>query len=68
MGITLTLYIPFHKGGSPTSLCFHWILKTWLSHMMVVVVEKRMSWRFYGTVGTIEVDDFKGEFTMWYEL
>jgi hypothetical protein len=42
--INLTSNSPFHKGRSPASLCFHWILKTWLPHM-VVVVEKGM----YGT-------------------
>jgi hypothetical protein len=39
MGITLTSYSPFYRGGSPASFCFHLILKTWLLHM-VVVVEK----------------------------
>jgi hypothetical protein len=41
MGITLTSKNPVHRGRSPASLHFHWILKTWLSHM-VVVVEKGM--------------------------
>jgi hypothetical protein len=42
-------------------------LKTWLPHI-VVVVEERGVRRFFGAAGTIEVDDFKREFTMWCEL
>jgi hypothetical protein len=39
VGINLTSYSLVYKGGSPASLRFHWILKTWLL-LMVVVVEK----------------------------
>ena len=67
MEITLTSYNPFHKGRSPASLRFHWIFIDMASLYGGGGGERGVR-RFSNIAGTIEVHDFKREFTIWYEL